>query len=56
VGEANDSMRDGIPKDLLPPSSRRVKGGKYIYSGRSEWIDMGPVNEILNEALEKRKR
>jgi hypothetical protein len=49
-------MREDIPKDLVPPSSRRVKGGRYIYSGRPEWVDMGPVNEILNEALKKRKR
>jgi len=56
LGESNESMREDIPKDLLPPSSRRVKGGKYIYSGRPEWIDMGPVNEVVNEALQKRKR
>jgi ABC-type Fe3+ transport system substrate-binding protein len=54
--EANESMREDIPKDLLPPSSRRVKGGKYTYSGRPEWVDMGPVNEVVNEALQKRKR
>ena len=45
-----------VPKDLVPHSSRRVKGERYIYSGRPEWIDMGPVNEIVNEALQKRKR
>ena len=55
VGEARESMREDIPKELVPPSSRRVKGGRYIYSGRPEWIDMGPVNEIVNEALQKRK-
>jgi hypothetical protein len=49
-------MREDISKDPLPPSSRRVKGEKYIYSGRPEWIDMGPVNEVVNEALQKRKR
>jgi len=56
VGDARESMREDIPKDLVPPSSRRVKGGRYIYSGRPEWIDMGPVNEIVNEALQNRKR
>ena len=45
-----------VPKDLVPHSSRRVKGERYIYSGRPEWIDMGPVNEIVNEALQNRKR
>src|SRR5262249_43326146 len=29
---------------------------RYIYSGRPEWVDMGPVNEVVNEALEKRRR
>jgi hypothetical protein len=55
-GESRDSMREDIPKDSLSPSSRRVKGGRYIYSGRPDWVDMGPVNEIVNEALQKRKR
>jgi hypothetical protein len=55
-GESRDSMREDIPKDLLPFSARRVKGGRYVYSGRLEWIDMGPVNEVVNEALQKRKR
>ena len=54
--QANESMREDIPKDLIPASSRRVKGGRYIYSGRPEWVDMGPVNEIVNEALQKRSR
>ena len=41
-----------VPKDLVPHSSRSVKGERYIYSGRPEWIDMGPVNEIFNEGLQ----
>jgi ABC-type Fe3+ transport system substrate-binding protein len=29
-GESRDSMREDIPKDLLPFSVRRVKGGSYF--------------------------
>ena len=56
AGDTRESMREDIPKELIPASSRRVKGGRYIYSGRPEWVDMGPVNEIVNEALQKRNR
>ncbi len=51
VGDIRQSMREDISKDVIPPAYRRVKGAKYIYSGRSEWIDMGPVNKVINEAL-----
>ena len=45
-----DNSIAAVPKNLVPYSSRRVKGERYIYSGRPERIDMGPVNEIVNEA------
>jgi hypothetical protein len=38
------------------PDETYLRGERYIYSGRPEWIDMGPVNEIVNEALQNRKR
>jgi hypothetical protein len=30
-----------------------MKGVKYIYSGRPEWLDMGPVTKIIKEAQQK---
>jgi iron(III) transport system substrate-binding protein len=46
-----ESMREDIPKDIIPAPHRRVKGAKYVYSGRPEWIDMAPVQKLVNEAL-----
>jgi iron(III) transport system substrate-binding protein len=55
VGDIRESMREDISKDVIPPAHRRVKGAKYIYSGRVEWVDMGPVNKVVNETLGRSK-
>jgi len=56
VGDIRESMREDISKDVIPPAYRRIKGARYIYSGRPEWIDMGPVQKLVNEALGHRGR
>ena len=48
--DVRQSMREDISTDVIPPTYRRVKGVNYIYSGRPEWLDMGPVTKIIKEA------
>lgn len=53
TGGLYESMREDIPKDMVPLEHQRKKGVQYIYAGRPDWIDMGPVNKIVSEALGK---
>lgn len=53
-GDIRDSMREDISKEIIPLDHRRIKGVKYIYSGRPDWVDMEPVNKIVSEVLGKR--
>jgi iron(III) transport system substrate-binding protein len=51
--DIRQSMREDIPTDVIPPAYRRVKGVKYIYSGRPEWLDMAPVTKLIKEAQQR---
>jgi iron(III) transport system substrate-binding protein len=46
-----DSLRIDIPKDDVPLLNRRLEGVKYIDTGKPEWIEMGPIINVVNEAL-----
>ncbi len=48
--DIRQSMREDIPKDVIPPAYRRLKGVKYIYSGRPEWLEMNAVAKLIKEA------
>lgn len=50
IGDIRQSMREDIPRDVIPPTYRREKNAKYIYSGRPEWLDMAPVTNLIKEA------
>lgn len=52
-GGVFESMREDIPKDVVPAGHRRAKGARYIYAGRPDWIDMTPVNKVISEAAGK---
>ena len=54
--DVRQSMREDIPKDVIPPSFRRVKGVKYIYSGRPEWLEMDAVTKLIKEAQQGAKK
>lgn len=55
-GDFRESMREDIPKDVIPPSHRRAKGTNYIYSGRPEWIlGSAELRKLVNEALGMKK-
>jgi iron(III) transport system substrate-binding protein len=53
--DIRQSMREDISNEIIPPSHRRVKGVRYIYSGRPEWLDMGPVTKVIKEAQASKK-
>jgi iron(III) transport system substrate-binding protein len=46
-----DSLRIDIPKDRILPESRRVEGIKYIVTDRADWMDMTPINKLVNESM-----
>jgi ABC-type Fe3+ transport system substrate-binding protein len=54
--DVRQSMREDIPKDIIPPSYRRVKGVKYIYSGRPEWLDMDAVTKLIKDVQKEAKK
>src|SRR5258706_866105 len=47
-----DSLRLDIPKDEVPFENRRLDGIKYLDTGKPEWIEMKPIIDIVNDALE----
>jgi len=49
-----DSLRIDIPKDEVPPDSRRGQG-KYVMVTRPEWFDMTPIHNLIKEALGQAK-
>jgi ABC-type Fe3+ transport system substrate-binding protein len=55
-GDYHESMREDVPKDFIPTTRRRVRGVKYIYAGRAEWIDMAPVSRLIKEVLKEGKK
>ena len=54
--DVRQSMREDISMEVIPPTYRRVKGVKYIYSGRPEWLEMGPVTKVIQEAQQGAKK
>ena len=54
--DVRQSMREDISKDVIPPAYRRLKGVKYIYSGRPEWLDTGPVAKVIKDAQQAAKK
>jgi iron(III) transport system substrate-binding protein len=52
----NDSLRIDIPKTDVHPMMRRRDGVKYIVMWNPDWMDMKPVQEVINQALEEAKK
>ena len=53
--EEPDSLRIDIPKDDIPPIGRRADGVSYLdLDSGPEWIDMKPIINVFEAALEKR--
>ena len=54
--DVRQSMREDISKEIIPPAYRRIKGVKYIYSGRPEWLEMDAVTKLIKEAQKEAKK
>jgi len=54
--DVRQSMREDISKDVIPAAYRRLKGVKYIYSGRPDWLDTAPVTKVIKEAQQAAKK
>ena len=55
IFEGPDSLRIDIPKDDVPPHTRRLGGIKYVITDLPERMDMKPIRKTVNEVW-KRKR
>jgi len=54
--DVRQSMREDISMDVIPPAYRRQRDVKYIYAGRPDWLDMGPVTRVIKEAQQASKK
>jgi iron(III) transport system substrate-binding protein len=54
--DVRQSMREDISMEVIPPNYRRQRGVKYIYAGRPEWLEMGPVSKLIKEAQQAAKK
>jgi iron(III) transport system substrate-binding protein len=52
-GETNDSLRLDIPKTEVRPLVRRRDGAKYMVTWKAEWMDAGPMQKVVSQALAK---
>ena len=51
-----DSLRTDIPKTDVHPMMRRREGVKYHVMWNPEWMDMKPVEKVVNQALEETQK
>lgn len=48
-----NSLRTDIPKDDVPAERRLVEGGKYLEVDLQEYMDMEPVNKLVQQVWKK---
>ena len=53
--EGADSLRIDIPKEEVPPHTRRWEGVRYEVMDNPEWRDMEPIRQVVNEVWKKKK-
>jgi iron(III) transport system substrate-binding protein len=46
-----NSLREDIPKDVIPPEYRRIKGFKYMEALTEEVLDTRPIIKLVDETL-----
>ena len=51
-----ESLRVDVPKDVVRSELRRVDGVKYILVDKPEYIDMGPIYDIVEKAMASKRR
>ena len=53
---SEESLRTDIPKDMVRSEVRRVDGVKYILVDKPEYMDMTPIQDIVEKALAQAKK
>ena len=53
---SEESLRTDIPKDMVRSEVRRIDGVKYMMVDKPEYIDMAPIQEIVEKALAQSKK
>jgi iron(III) transport system substrate-binding protein len=53
---SEESLRTDIPKDMVRSEVRRVDGIKYLMAEKPEFMDMAPIQDIVEKALTQRKK
>jgi len=48
-----DSLREDVPKDMIPAMDRRVKGVKYLDLSGGELLDMEPIYHLITDGLKQ---
>jgi ABC-type Fe3+ transport system substrate-binding protein len=51
-----DSLRIDIPKNNVNPLARRKDGVKYLEMWNPSWLNMKPVEELINQVLSEHKK
>ena len=47
---SEESLRTDVPKDMVRSEVRRVDGIKYLMAEKPEYMDMAPIQEIVEKA------
>lgn len=53
---SEESMRVDIPKDMVRSEVRRIDGVKYLLAEKPEFMDMAPIQDIVEKALAQGKK
>lgn len=53
---SEESLRTDVPKDMVRSEVRRIEGEKYLLVDKPEYIEMGPIYQIVEKALAQAKK
>jgi iron(III) transport system substrate-binding protein len=53
---SEESLRTDIPKDMVRSEVRRVDGVKYILVDKPEYMDMAPIQDLVEKAMAQSKK
>jgi len=53
---SEESLRTDVPKDMVRSEVRRIDGVKYLLVDKPEYSEMGPIYQIVEQALAQAKK
>lgn len=53
---SEESLRTDVPKDMVRSEVRRIDGVKYLLVDKPEYIEMGPIYQVVEQALAQAKK